>query len=151
MESISYFKNLKVTPKKLRMLLPQIKKMTPSQALISLYYSNNKPSKVFYKAIHSALTNAKHTLKVEEDLIQFKLLTIEEGQKLKRYRAGGRGTAKPFARKFAHIKIVLHSTAPEKKETKEEKKSEVKAETAVKKETKKREVKNKKEVTEKKA
>ena len=107
MESLTYLKNLKITPKKLRLFLPVIKKMTPEQAVQSLMYSPEKSARVFYKGIQSAIANARQTLKVGDDLLKFKLLTVEEGQKLRRFKAGGRGTAKPIMRRYAHIKIIL--------------------------------------------
>ena len=112
MESTTYLKNLKVAPKKLRFYLPVIKKMTPAQAAEMLYYEPNKPARTFYQAIKSAISNAKSYLKVNEDLLQFKLLTVEEGIKLKRYNPGARGTAKPYVKRFAHIKIVLGASQP---------------------------------------
>ncbi len=117
MESTTYLKNLRISPKKLRFFLPAIKVMSPAQSAEYLFYVNKKPANIFYKAIKSALNNAKNALKVDPDLLQFKLLTVEEGQKLKRYKAGGRGTAKPIKRRLSHIKIILkaveHKPEPE--------------------------------------
>lgn len=107
MESTTYFKNVRMSPKKLRFFTESIKKMTPVQALQVLLYSPEKPSQVFYKSIHSAIANAKQTLKVADDLLQFKTLMVEEGQKMKRYRPGGRGTARMIRKRSSHIKIVL--------------------------------------------
>ena len=107
MESKTYLKNLRVSPKKLRFFLPAIKKMNPSMVLDYLYYSPNKTAKILYKAIKSAITNAKNTLKADGDLLEWKLLTIEQGQILKRFKPGGRGTAKPIKKRFSHIKIIL--------------------------------------------
>lgn len=107
METTAYFKNVHITPKKLRFMLDDIKKMKPAQALQHLYYSPKKGAEIFYKAIKSAIDSARYTLKTNDDMLQFKLLTIEQGNKLKRFRPGGRGTAKSYAKKFAHIKIIL--------------------------------------------
>jgi len=107
MEITAYYKNVHITPKKLRFMLEDIKKMKPSQALQHLYYSPKKGAEIFYKAIKSAVDSARYTLKTNEDMLQFKLLTVEQGNKLKRFRPGGRGTAKSYAKKFAHIKIIL--------------------------------------------
>ncbi len=107
MEARAYIKNVKVTPKKLRFLVPQIKKLSPRQALDRLLYFEKKPARILYKAIQSAVNNAKNVLKVEDSKLIFKTLAIEEGQKMKRYKAGGRGAVKPFKRRFAHIKVVL--------------------------------------------
>ncbi len=123
MESKTYIKNLRISPKKLRFFLPAIKKMTPAQSTDYLFYINKKPAMILYKSIKSALNNAKNTLKVEVNLLQFKLLTIEEGQKLKRFKAGSRGTAKPIKRRMAHIKIIL-KTVDNKPATKVETKVE---------------------------
>lgn len=138
MQSLTYLKNLKITPKKLRFFLPVIKKMTPEQAVQSLMYSPEKPARIFYKVIQSAIANAQQTLKVGGDLLQFKLLTVEEGQKLRRYKAGGRGTAKPIMRRYAHIKIILEESQPPrqaavKAEAKTETERETKSKLPVKK------------------
>lgn len=109
MESTTYIKNLRITPKKLRFLLSEIKSLKPTQTLAKLQYTTKSSARIFYKAIKSAITNAKNTLKVNENLLKFKVLSIEEGQKLKRWRAGGRGTVHHFKRKFSHIKISLIS------------------------------------------
>lgn len=122
MESKTYIKNVKITPKKLRILLPAIKNLKPQEALDRLMYTPQKGARIFYRAIQSAVSNAKSSLKTEIDRLKFKTLLVEEGQKLKRFRAGGRGMTRPYARKFAHIKVVLEAekgtTQIEKKEIK---------------------------------
>lgn len=107
MESITYLKDIRISPKKMRFFLGGIKKMSPAQALEVLMYNPSKPAAIFYKSIKSAMTNAKQTLKVGDDLLQFKTLLVEEGQKMKRYQPAGRGTANTIKKKFSHIKIVL--------------------------------------------
>ncbi len=144
MQSKTYIKNVIISPKKLRFYLKDIKKLTPVEALEKLFYGQQKATKILYQAIKSAINNAKQTLKIDENLLKFKVLTIEEGLRLKRYRAGSRGTAKPILKKRSHIKIVLEGQQmPVKKvETKVEeknidKKNEVKNLKVVKKQVKK--------------
>lgn len=134
MEATAYFKNIHISPKKLRFLLPEVKKMTPVESLEHLYYAPQKGARIFYKAIKSAVDNAKYTLKVDENLLKFKLFTVEQGNVLKRYRPGGRGTAKPYKKKFSHIKIVLEVVTGKKA-------VKAKVEEAVKPEAKKTEAK----------
>lgn len=114
MESTAYIKNIKISPKKLRFLLADIKKRKPNEVLDYLFYSPTKNSQFFYKAIKSAISNAKNNLKLDETKLVFKTLTVEEGQKLRRFKAGGRGAVKPFYRKYSHIKVVLKSTEDKK-------------------------------------
>lgn len=106
-EAKAYIKNLPITPKKLRFLLPTVKKMTPKEALEKLPYINKKAARIFYKVIKSAVDNAKNLFGVKEDMLKFKLLTVEEGLKLRRWRAGSRGRAMPYRRRKSHIKVVL--------------------------------------------
>lgn len=106
MEAKAYIKNVKISPKKLRFLIDAVKKLDPYKALDHLYYTPTKSAKILYKAVKSAIDNAKNISKDIEGL-KFKKLLIEEGRKLKRFRAGGRGTAKPILRRFSHIKVIL--------------------------------------------
>lgn len=122
MQTQIYIKNVSISPKKLRFILDDVKKHGPARALHMLKYGTNRPSKLLYTALQSALANAKNHLKIEEDLLQFRAIIIEQGQVLKRFRPGGRGTAKPYKRKYSHIKIVL-GVKEEKKELKQEAKA----------------------------
>jgi len=106
-ESKTYLKNINISPKKLRFYLKSVKKMSPLMAMEHLFYGQQRATKVLYQAIKSAISNAKITLKVSENLLKFKLFTIEEGLKLKRYRPGSRGTPKPIVKRRSHIKIIL--------------------------------------------
>ena len=116
MEKTFYFKNLPISPKKLRFLLPELKKMSPFASLDYLEYLPKKGAKILKKAIKNAIEAAKLSLKINENELKFKTLAVDEGRKLKRYRPGGRGTAKPIVRRFAHLKIVLAAKEDEIKQ-----------------------------------
>ena len=102
-----YIKNVKIAPKKLRFLLKDMKKQSPVQAVHTLMYTQKKGATFLRKAISSALSNAKNTMNIDEGLLQFKSVSVEEGLRLKRFRAGAKGMAKPYKHKYSHIKMVL--------------------------------------------
>lgn len=136
METKAYFINLPVSPKKIRFYLPALKKLKPVASLDFLKYERTDAAVILYKAVKSAVSSARQMLKVEDNLLNFKLLTIEQGQKLKRFRPGSRGNAKPINRRMSHIKIVLEAMKPINKiEKKEVKKSIPKSKLEVKKTT----------------
>ena len=110
MESKAYFINLPVSPKKIRFYLPAIKKLKPTDSLDYLFYERTDAASILYKAIKSAIANARQLLKVEDNLLNFKLLTVEQGQKLKRFRPGSRGNANPINRRMSHVKIILKAS-----------------------------------------
>ena len=132
MESLTYFKNLKITPKKMRFLLPEIKKYKPAQALEHLMYSPYRSGKIFYQVLHSAIANAKSSLKVSEDMLKFKVLTVEAGQALKRYLPNARGSVRPFKRRYCHVKMILTAAKQVQTPVKKEMKEEIKAKSEVK-------------------
>jgi large subunit ribosomal protein L22 len=113
METRTYIKNVKTSPKKLRFLLSNIKKIKPENALDYLFYTNKKSAKLLYKALKSAINNIKKSKNISNETIKFKLISVEEGRKLKRYRSRGRGAVKQYQRRNSHIKIILE--AQEKK------------------------------------
>ncbi len=133
MESTTYLRDIKIPPKKLRIFMPVIRNSTPVKVLEVLKYIPNRAAKLYYKAIHSAMANARQTLKVSDDLLQFKLLSVDAGQVLKRFNPGSHGNAKPYKKRYSHIKIVLQvkPSPPEKKIIVEEKPS-VKPKTVAK-------------------
>ena len=110
MEAKAYFINLPVSPKKVRFYLPAIKNKKPIDSLDYLFYERTDAADILYKAIKSAISSARQLLKVEDSLLNFKVLTVEQGQKLKRYRPGSRGNANPINRRMSHIKIILEAS-----------------------------------------
>lgn len=83
-----------------------VRKMTPDRAVDVLRVTPKAAAKDLVKAIETVLANTKQKgLDVEK--VVFKKIEINEGPKMKRYRAGTRGRTKPFKRRMAHIKIVL--------------------------------------------
>jgi large subunit ribosomal protein L22 len=124
MEKKFVFKNLPISPKKLRFLLPPLRKISPVGALDYLFYMPKKGARILRKAIKSAIDAVKSSLKIEENKLKFKTLAVDEGRKLKRFRPGGRGTVKPIVRRFSHLTIVLTDEEKnEKKQLKIKKKS----------------------------
>ena len=124
MEAKASVTDVHSTPKKLRILLAHIKKMSPVKAMDHLFYSPKKSATILYKVIKSAVDNAKATLQIDAHLLEFKLLKVDQGHALRRYNPGSRGTSKPYRKQFAHIQVVVGlKSQPQKIET--EKKQEV--------------------------
>lgn len=102
-------KNAKISPKKVRFLLDSVKGMSPAKAVDALQYMPHKSARILRAVIKSALANATNNLKLDANLLQFRTLSVDQGNKLKRYRAGGRGTAKPYVHALSHITIELET------------------------------------------
>jgi large subunit ribosomal protein L22 len=116
MEAKASVTDVHSTPKKLRILLADIKKMSPVKAMDLLYYSPKKSAMILYKVIKSAVDNAKATLQIDANLLEVKLLKVDQGHALRRYNPGSRGTSKPYRKQFAHIQVVVAMKSQAKKD-----------------------------------
>jgi len=107
MEAKASVTDVHSTPKKLRTLLMDVKKMSPLKAMDHLLYSPKKSANILYKVIKSAVDNAKATLQMDANLLEFKILKVDQGHSLRRYNAGSRGNARPYRKQFSHIDVVV--------------------------------------------
>lgn len=104
MEAQTIQKYIHTSPRKFRLVADLVRKMTPDKALETLRFTNKAASLDLIKAIKTVMANAK-TKGMEN--INFKVVEINEGSRMKRFRAGAKGRARPYKRRMAHIKIVL--------------------------------------------
>lgn len=109
MEVISTQRFIRMSPKKLRVVADVARRLTPNQALEVLPFTGKRAAEPLIKVIKSALANAKQKNIPEEETV-FKEIQINEGPRLKRWRAGARGMAKPRVRQMSHIRVVLSTT-----------------------------------------
>jgi len=106
MEAVSIQKFLKVSPRKVRLVVASVKKMKPGEAIEVLPHLNQAGALPMYKAVKSAIANAQVKGIPAKSLV-FKEIQINEGPRLKRWRAGARGRAKPYERRMSHIRVVV--------------------------------------------
>lgn len=105
-EATTIQKYIHITPRKLRLVADMVRKMSPKRSIDVLGLTDKYAAKDLLKSINTALANAK-TLGLDLEKAIFKKLEINEASKMKRFRAGTRGRARPYAKKMAHIKIVI--------------------------------------------
>lgn len=106
MEATHIQKYIHTSPRKLRLVADMVRSVSPLKALDLLAFSYKAAGEDLAKAIKTALGNAKQ-LGLDQTEVIFKSLEVNESMKMKRFRAGTRGRAKPYRRKMSHIKIVL--------------------------------------------
>jgi large subunit ribosomal protein L22 len=104
MEYMTIQKNLKSSPRKLRLVAAMVRKMRPEQAVLQLRFTNTAAAPILAKAIKTVLANAGNA-----EGLSFKSIEINDGLKMRRMRVGtaGRGRSRPYKKRMAHIKVVL--------------------------------------------
>lgn len=109
-------KHILMSPRKLRIVAGLIKDMDPVTALQQLPFVGKRAAAPLGKVIGTAIANAKEK-GISDSQLMFKEIQINEGPRLKRWRAGARGRAKPYKRRMSHIRVVLQTKAETEKKT----------------------------------
>ena len=108
MQYISTQKYLRNTPRKLREVVYVVREMKPVRAVEVLPHTQKRAAKTVLKAVKASIANAVAKGANPDDLL-FKEIQVGEGPRLKRYRAGSRGVAKPYVKRLSHLRIVLEA------------------------------------------
>ena len=100
-------KNVRISPRKVRLLLRPIKGRSVDEAVAILRNLPMPVAKRVEKIVKSAASNAENNYQLDIDSLRIKAAYADEGPRLRRFRAGARGRAKPWTRRFSHITIVV--------------------------------------------
>ncbi len=119
MEVIAISKNVRQSPRKLRLVAAMAKKLPLGSALDRLALLPKSAAKPIRKTLQSALSNAVTNAKIDEKSLSIKNILVDEGFRMKRYDKShsyrfNRGLIQKQA---AHVTVIL-----EDKKEKEDKK-----------------------------
>ena len=120
---------LRISPRKVRLVIDLIRNLSVEKALASLPFVPKRAARPILKLVKSALANAENNFHLKKENLYIKTITADEGPKLKRWKPRAFGRATPILKRSSHIILVLAEKIPTKKIIK--KKSD-KKETAVK-------------------
>ncbi len=123
-------KNVKISPRKVRLVADAIKSLTPDVALVKLTVIAKRGAGPIEKVIKSAIANAVNNAKAVKENLVIKELYVTEGVTYKRFHFAARGRVHPYKKRTSHITVILEDrvVAPGVKELpakikKEEKKT----------------------------
>ena len=104
-----YFnKDLMISPRKLRLLADNIKKLSPVEALNRLKFTNTKSARIMIKALQNIIADAKNNFNLDINTLKFDLIKVDEGLKMKRMdKAHGSRFARGLIQK-RHSRLVIH-------------------------------------------
>ena len=100
-------KNLKVSPRKLRLVVTAVKKMTPATAQSRLKFTNTNAARILCKAIEDAIASAKNNHHLDPSTLVFSEMRVDEGMKIKRMdKSHGSRFARGIIQK-RHSRLVI--------------------------------------------
>ena len=107
MEIVAEAKNIRKSPRKVRLVAAKLRGQSPETALENLRYLDKAAALPLSKVIKSAVANATNNLKLDSKKLTIKEVRVNEGPVLKRYEARSRGMAHPILKRTSHIKVIL--------------------------------------------
>jgi len=127
MEVTAKARYLRVSPKKVRLVIDVVRGMDVVPAQHELEYMKKDAKKYVVKLLDSAVANAEHNFELKRDNLYIKKITADGGPVLHRWRARAHGRAGSIQKKTTHLLIVLDERVPtEKKSVKKAKPSSTK-------------------------
>lgn len=107
MEAKATAKYIRMSPRKARLVVDQIRGKNALEALAILQVFPNRPAEPIYKVLHSAMANAENNFNMNRDDLYVAQAFIDQGPVLKRYRPRARGMASRIRKPTSHITIIL--------------------------------------------
>ena len=111
MEYRATHKYARITARKARYVVDQVRSMPVESALDMLKFSNRRAAPMIAKVIKSALANAVQEGGADPDKLVVLNATVNEGPTMKRWRPRARGMAYPILKRTSHINISLADRA----------------------------------------
>lgn len=102
-------KYIRISPRKVRLVITLIKKEKATGAMAKLVLINKRGAYYLSKVLKSALANAKNK-GYQEDKLFISKVVANPGPVLKRYRAASFGRATMIRKRTSHILVELESS-----------------------------------------
>ena len=103
----AYGKNIRISPKKMRVIAEVVRWESVESALTFLKFAPKKGADLLYKILFSAVKNAEHNEGQKADNLYVDTLVISKGIVYKRGNPVSRGRMHPILKRTSNIKLEL--------------------------------------------
>ncbi|MFH1621368.1 MAG: 50S ribosomal protein L22 [Patescibacteria group bacterium] len=118
MEVKAMLRHLRMSPRKVRLVIDTIRGKKVETAETQLIFVKKAAAGPVLKLLKSAVANAEHNFKLDKNTLFIKKITADAGMTIKRSMPRAMGRATPIRKRSTHITIILSDEAVPKKEKK---------------------------------
>lgn len=111
MEARAIAKYVRISPRKVNIVLKLIRGKDVKEALAILKYTPKAASQVVAKVINSAVANAENNHEMNPDNLYVAETYADQGPTLKRYQPHAQGRAFRILKRTSHITVVVKERA----------------------------------------
>ena len=98
---------VRLSPRKARLIMDQIRGKQVEEAINLLSFAPQKSAFVIKKLVNSAVANAEQNNELDVDKLYIKRVFADQGPSLKRFRARALGRASRIRKRTSHLTVVL--------------------------------------------
>lgn len=107
MEAKATAKYVRVSPRKARLVVDQVRGKDIARAREILRFSERAVSEVVEKVLNSAVANAENNHHMRSNNLVVKAAFVDEGPTLKRIRPRAKGSASRIRKRTSHITVIV--------------------------------------------
>ena len=100
-------REVQMSPRKIGVVASLVRNRSVDDAITILEHTPRRAAEPVKKVIESAKANATYNHNYKEQGLILSSITVTPGSRLKRFRPGAKGQAKPYQRKSSHITVVI--------------------------------------------
>ncbi|TET93029.1 MAG: 50S ribosomal protein L22 [Desulfobacteraceae bacterium] len=108
METRAVAKFVRISPRKIRLVMDQVRGKQVGEALNMLSFAPQRGARILKKLVNSAIANAEQNTGVDVDSLYIMRVYADEGPTLKRWRPRAQGRATPIRKRTSHLTVVLN-------------------------------------------
>ena len=114
-----YLKSIKVSPKKLNIIISPIRGLNVEKALNYLSFSQKRISYQIKKALQSAIANAENNHQLDVDKLYVHEASVGKGLEMKRFKPRAKGRGVRIIKHFSNLTIKLKEQSETKQKENE--------------------------------
>ena len=108
METKAVAKFVRISPRKIRLVMDQVRGKQVGEALNMLSFAPQRGARILKKLVNSAIANAEQNTGVDVDSLYIMRVYADEGPTLKRWRPRAQGRATSIRKRTSHLTVVLN-------------------------------------------
>ena len=114
MEVRAITKFIRLSPRKVRLVVDQIRGKGVEEALNILKFTPKRSALIVSKTLRTAVANAESTQSVDVDQLYVKRANVDEAGMWKRFTPRAQGRATRIRKRLSHVTIVLDEVSERK-------------------------------------
>ncbi|SEP26489.1 MULTISPECIES: 50S ribosomal protein L22 [Propionispora] len=107
MEAKAIARYIRISPRKIRIVMDLIRGKNIGEALAILKYTPKVGADVIEKVLTSAVANAEHNFDMNSDKLYVSAAYVDQGPTLKRIHPRSRGQAFKILKRSSHVTVVV--------------------------------------------